>query len=92
MKNKGIRLWAGQQKNGVVRDGEWHGMEPLWNVGIHLRSADVKAGLKIGEVCSAVEEILTQKFSQYFQNGLEISPKAKEALSGNLDGLDSFPH
>lgn len=89
LKSKGMRLWAGQQKKGVVRNGKWEGAEPLWNVGIHLRSDDVKGGLKVSEVCAAVEETLKQKFPQY---GLEISPKAKDALAGKLDGLNSFPH
>lgn len=89
VKSKGIRLWTGQQQKGVVRNGNWLGAEPLWNIGIWLRSGDVKDGLKISEVLAAVEKMLKQEFPQY---GLEISPKGREALAGKLDGMDSFHH
>lgn len=89
MTTKGMRLWAGQQKKGIVVGGEWKGAEPLWNVGIHVRSGDVQEGLKVSEVASVIKNALQSHFTSY---GLEISPKAKEVLAGEHDGLDTFPH
>jgi len=89
MSTKGLRLWAGQQKKGIVVNGEWKGAEPLWNIGIHVRSGDVQGGLKVSEVASAIKDALQSQFSSY---GLEISPKAKDVLAGKHDGFNTFPH
>ena len=86
---KGLRLWAGQQKKGIVVDGEWKGAEPLWNIGIHVRSGDIRGGLKVSEVADTIRKALQSHFSLC---GLEISPKAKDVLAGKHDGLNTFPH
>jgi hypothetical protein len=89
MSTKGLRLWAGQQKKGIVVNDEWNGAEPLWNIGIWVRSGDVKQGLKVSEVASVIRNALQSHFSSY---GLEISPKGKEVLAGKHDGFNTFPH
>ena len=85
MKREGIRLWVGQQKNGIVDSNEWIGAEPLWNIGIWVRSRDVQQGLKISEITNVIKNTLETRFSSYH---LEISPKAKEALKGTYDNLN----
>jgi hypothetical protein len=89
MKREGLRLWVGQQKNGIVVDNDWKGAEPLWNIGIWVRSKDVQNGLKISEVADTIKNVLETKFSSY---DLEISPKAKAVLDGKHDGFTSFTH
>ena len=89
MPKKGMRLWAGQQKKGVVVRGEWKGADPLWTFGIHIRSGDVQGGLKVSEVARVIENALQSHFASH---GLEISPKAKDVLAGKHDGLNTFSH
>lgn len=89
MKREGIRLWVGQQKNGIVDGNEWTGAEPLWNIGIWVRSRDVQRGLKISEITNVIKNTLETKFPSYH---LDISPKAQAVLDGIHDGLSSFPH
>ena len=89
MRTKGLRLWAGQQKRGIVVNGEWNGAEPLWNIGIHVRSGDVQQGLKVSEVANVIKNTIQSYFPSY---GLEISPKAKDVLAGKHDGFNTFPH
>lgn len=89
MRAEGMRLWAGQQRKGAVVGDEWKGAEPLWNIGIHVRSRDVQLGLNISEVAKVIKSALEAKFPSY---DLEISPKAKEVLEGIHDGFSSFPN
>ena len=89
MKAEEMRLWAGQQRKGVVVDGEWKGAEPLWNIGVHVRSGDVQRGLKVSEVAKVIKRALEAGFPSY---NLQISPKAKEALEGKHGGFNLFPH
>jgi hypothetical protein len=79
-----MRVWAGKQKKGAIVEGEWKGAEPLWNIGIHIRSEEVKQGLKISEVENTIANVLKGNFSSY---KLVISPKAREVLEGKHDGL-----
>jgi hypothetical protein len=79
-----MRIWAGKQKKGVVIGGQWKGAEPLWNIGIHVRSEEVERGLKVSEVEQAIEGVLKQKFPSY---RLVISPKAAEVSKGLHDGI-----
>jgi len=79
-----MRIWAGKQKKGTIIAGEWEGAEPFWNIGIHIKSEEVKRGLKLSEVLKAVEETLKNKFPSF---KLVISPKAGEGLAGRHDGL-----
>lgn len=88
MKTQGIRIWAGQQRNGVVVEGRWQGAEPLWNIGVWVRSGDVQRGLKVSEVADTIKSALQAKFTSI---PLDISPKAKKVLEGKHDGFSSFP-
>ena len=89
MKTKGMRLWAGQQKRGIVVGDEWKGAEPLWNVAVWVRSGDVQRGLKVSEVAEVIKNALEDKFPSY---DLEIALKAKDVLARKYDGLGPFPH
>jgi len=84
MEVKEMRIWAGKQKKGAVIGGVWKGAEPLWNIGIHIRSDEVQQGLKVSEVEQTIESTLRQKFPSY---RLVISPKAREVSKGQHDGL-----
>ena len=79
-----MRVWAGKQKKGVVVEGRWKGAEPLWNIGIHIRSEEVQQGLKVSEVEKTIVSALQTKFPSY---KLVISPKAQEVLELKYDGL-----
>jgi len=79
-----MRVWAGKQKKGVVVEGRWKGAEPLWNIGIHIRSEEVQQGLKVSEVEKTIVSALQAKFPSY---KLVISPKAKEVLELKYDCL-----
>ena len=79
-----MRVWAGKQKKGAVVGGRWKGAEPLWNIGIHIRSEEVQQGLKVSEVEKAIVNALKSNFSLY---KLVISPKAGEVLAGKHDSL-----
>ena len=84
-----MRLWAGQQKKGVVVSGKWKGAEPLWNIGIAIRSEEVERGLRVSEVAKVIKDTLKKEFPSY---NLQISPKAKGVLAGRYNGFNSFPH
>jgi hypothetical protein len=79
-----MRIWAGRQRKGAVINGTWQGAEPLWNIGIHLRSEEVQQGLKISEVEKTIIDALKSNFPSY---SMVISPRAKTALTGQLDGI-----
>lgn len=79
-----MRVWAGKQKKGAVVEGVWKGAEPLWNIGIHIRSEEIQAGLKISKVETAIVNALKANFPSH---RLVISPKAKEVLDGKHDSL-----
>ena len=81
-----MRVWLGQKK-GVVVGGRWKGKEPLYNIGISIRSEEVQGGLKVSEVEKAIVNALEGNFASY---RLVISPKAREGLEGRHDGLSSF--
>jgi len=81
-----MRVWAGKQKKGSVVEGRWKGAEPLWNIGIHIRSEEVQGGLKVSEVEKVIVNALEGNFLSY---RLVISPKAREVLEGKHDGLSS---
>ena len=83
-----MRVWLGQQRKGAVVVGRWKGAEPLWNIGIHIKSEEVQGGLKVSEVEKAIVNVLKVNFPSY---ELVISPKAKAGLGGKHDGLSSFP-
>ena len=85
---KEMRIWLGQQRKGAVLEGKWNGAEPLWNIGIHIKSNEVQEGLKISAVEKAIVNALKGNFASY---KLVISPKAKEGLEGKHDTLSSFP-
>ena len=69
-----MRLWAGQQRKGVVVGGKWKGAEPLWNIGIAIRSGDVEQGLEVSRVAEVIKDTLKKEFPSY---NLVISPKAR---------------
>jgi len=75
---------AGKQKKGIVIQGVWKGAEPLWNIGVHIRSEEVQQGLKVSEVEKAIISALQTKFPSY---KLVISPKAQEVLELKHDAL-----
>jgi len=79
-----MRVWAGKQKKGAVVEGRWKGAEPLWNIGIHIRSEEVQGGLKVSEVEKVIVNALEGNFPSY---RLVINPKAREVLEGKHDGL-----
>jgi len=79
-----MRVWAGKQKKGIVIQGVWKGAEPLWNIGVHIRSEEVQQGLKVSEVEKAIISALRVKFPSY---KLVISPKAQEVLELKHDAL-----
>ena len=79
-----MRVWVGKQKKGVVVEGRWKGAEPLWNIGIHIRSEEVQQGLKVSEVEKTIVSVLQAKFPSY---KLVISPKAQQVLELKYDGL-----
>ena len=79
-----MRVWAGKQKKGIVVEGRWKGAEPLWNIGIHIRSEEVQQGLKVSEVEKTIVSVLQAKFPSY---KLVISPKAQQVLELKYDGL-----
>ena len=79
-----MRVWAGKQKKGAVVQGVWKGAEPLWNIGVHVRSEEVQQGLKVSEVEKSIVDVLKTKFPSY---KLVVSPKAKEVLQGKHDAL-----
>ena len=79
-----MRVWAGKQKKGMVVEDRWIGAEPLWNIGIHIRSEEVQEGLKLSEVEKTIVSALHAKFPSY---KLVISPKAQEVLELKHDGL-----
>ena len=79
-----MRVWAGKQKKGIVVEGRWKGAEPLWNIGVHIRSEEVQQGLKVSEVEKTIVNALQAKFPSY---KLVISPKAQEVLELKYDGL-----
>ena len=83
-----MRIWAGKQKKGAVIGGLWKGAEPLWNIGIHIRSEEVQQGLKVSEVEKAIVNALKGNFPSH---RLVINPKARGGLGGKYDGLSSFP-
>ena len=86
---KEMRLWAGQQRKGVVVGGKWKGAEPLWNIGIAIRSGDVEQGLEVSRVAEVIKDTLKKEFPSY---NLVISPKARVVLEGKHNGFKSFPH
>ena len=79
-----MRIWLGGQKKGAVVAGVWKGAEPLWNLGVHIKSKEVQQGLRLSEVLNAIEETLKNQFPSY---SIVISPKAREGLLGKYDGL-----
>jgi len=79
-----MRLWAGKQTKGAIIAGAWVGAEPFWNIGLHIKSKEVKQGLKLSEVLLAIEDTIKSKFPNY---ELVISPKARTGLQGTYDGL-----
>ena len=80
-----MRVWAGKQKKGAVVEGTWKGAEPLWNIGVHIRSEEVQQGLKVSQVEKTIVNVIKEKFPSY---KLVISPKAREVLEGKHDGLN----
>ena len=79
-----MRVWAGKQKKGAVVEGRWKGAEPLWNIGVHVRSEEVQGGLKVSEVEKAIVGALRAEFPSH---KLVISPKAQEVLELKHDDL-----
>jgi len=79
-----MRVWAGKQKKGIAIQGVWKGAEPLWNIGVHIRSEEVQQGLKVSEVEKAIVSALQAKFPSY---KLVISPKAQQVLELKHDNL-----
>ena len=79
-----MRVWAGRQKKGTVIQGVWKGAEPLWNIGVHVRSEEVQQGLKVSEVEKAIISALQAKFPSH---KLVISPKAQEVLELKHDDM-----
>lgn len=79
-----MRIWAGKQKKGIVIQGVWKGAEPLWNIGVHIRSEEVQQGLKVSEVEKAIVSALQAQFPLH---KLVISPKAQEVLELKHDDL-----
>ena len=79
-----MRVWAGKQKKGTAIQGVWKGAEPLWNIGVHIRSEEVQQGLKVSEVEKAIVSALQAKFPSY---KLVISPKAQQVLELKHDNL-----
>lgn len=79
-----MRVWAGKQKKGIVVRGVWKGAEPLWNIGVHVRSEEVQQGLKVSDVERTIVSALRAKFPSY---KLVVSPKAQEVLELKHDGL-----
>ena len=78
-----MRIWAGKQKRGAVVEGRWKGAEPLWNIGVHIRSQEVQGGLKASEVEKTIVDALRARFPSH---KLVISPKAQEVLEAKHDG------
>ncbi len=83
-----MEVMAGGQKRGAVVEGRWKGAEPLWLIGIRIRSEEVQRGLRVSEVEKAIMNALKGNFPSY---RLTVSPKAREVLAGKYDGLSSFP-
>jgi hypothetical protein len=79
-----MRIWAGKQKKGAIINGQWQGVEPFCNIGIHIKSDEVQQGIKVSEVEQTIISALKSKFPTL---NLVISPRAKEVLTGKQDGL-----
>jgi len=79
-----MRVWAGKQKKGIEVGGRWKGAEPMWAIGLNIRSEEVQQGLKVSEVEKTIVSVLHAKFPSY---KVVISPKAQEVLTGKHDGL-----